>query len=355
MIKLQRYTKKDTWIFLTVCIPHVIFLNCLLFGSGYFLEFKVFIAASIMTLIIMGISWQLHTWVAVTLRDRFSKDKELIKRFFIAVPLFCLMTGITITILFYGYNYFHFMGYELEEYFYNWAIATGILLNIFATVIHESVHSFEKWKITLTETEQLKKEHMQSQLLGLRSQVSPHFLFNSLNTLSSLISDSPAEAEIFLDEMSKVYRYLLRHNEEQLVNLGTELTFLRSYYHLLKARYGKGVLLLIDVDEKYHQKVIPPLTLQILLDNALKINLISKDRPLKLGISVNKTGWLEITNNIQHRISDNLVPDESGIINMSKRFRLLCQHSIEITENGYSRVLKVPLMNPELITAHESI
>lgn len=118
MINLPQYTKKDAWIFLAVCIPHAIFLNCLLFGTRYFLEITVLAAASVVTFIIMSISWHLHTWVAVTLRNRFS-DSELIKRIIIAIILFNLMTAITITILFYSYNYFHFMGYELEESNYN--------------------------------------------------------------------------------------------------------------------------------------------------------------------------------------------------------------------------------------------
>src|SRR5436190_22300071 len=89
MINLPQYTRKDVWIFLAVCVPHVIFLNCLLFGKRYFLETSVLIAASVVTFIIMSISWHLHTWVAVTLRNRFS-DGELVKRTVIAVILFNL-------------------------------------------------------------------------------------------------------------------------------------------------------------------------------------------------------------------------------------------------------------------------
>ncbi len=355
MINLIRYTKKDTWIFLAVCIPHVILLNTLLFGKRYFTEALVFVAASIVTFIILALSWYLHTWIAVTLRNRFSNDRDLIKRMAIAIVLFTLMTGIIVTMLFYGYSYFHFMKYEFDEALYNWALATSMLLNVFATIIHESVYSFEKWKTTITETEQLKKEHMHSRLLGLRSQVSPHFLFNSLNSLSSLINDDPARAELFLDEMSKVYRYLLRHNEEQVVSLGTELTFLRSYYHLLKARYGKGVELVVDVDETYYRKLLPPLTLQILLDNALTLNLISKEKPLSINIYVNESGWLTIENNIQRRIAENAIADDSGIANISTRLRLQCHQSINITENNNLRVIKVPLMNDQRIIEHEPI
>ncbi len=355
MINLPQYTKKDRWIFLSVCVPHVIFLNILLFGKRYFTDITVFVAATMFTFIIMASSWHLHTWVAVTLRNRFSKDSDLVKRMAIAVVLFILMTGIIVTMIFYGYNYFHFLNYEFDEKVYDWALATGMLLNIFTTVIYESVYSFEKWKTTLTENEQLKKEHMHSRLLGLRSQVSPHFLFNSLNSLSSLINDDPARAEIFLDEMSKVYRYLLRHNEEQIVELGTELTFVRSYYHLLKARYGKGVELVIEVDEKYYKNLLPPLTLQILLDNALKVNLISKEKPLSIYIYVKESGWLEIKNNIQKRIAESAIPDDSGIANISTRFRLQSHQSINITENDNFRKIKVPLMSSKQTVGHESI
>jgi len=95
---------------------------------------------------------------------------------------------------------------------------------------------------------------MQSQLLGLKSQINPHFLFNSLNSLSSLINEDEQEAEVFLDEMSKVYRYLLRSNDEELVTLQTELDFIRSYFYLLKTRLGRALELRINVPEEALEK-----------------------------------------------------------------------------------------------------
>lgn len=345
MIKLVQYTSKDSIIQASLLVPFVIVLNYLLFGSRYIFEGRVFLLGTLATFIIMAASWQCHTWVAVVLRQRFSRDRETIKRLFIAIILFIIMTGITISILFLGYDYIRFLNYELDEPRYNQALAIGALINIFVTIVHESVHSFEKWKQTLIETEQLKKEYMQSQLLGLRNQVSPHFLFNSLNSLSSLISDQPVEAGAFLDEMSKVYRYLLRNNEEQTVEMETELQFVRSYYHLLKTRYGSAVELTVNVSESDRKKLLPPLTLQILLDNILKINLISKLKPLKIDIYVNDEGWLEIKNNVQKRISEETIPEETGIANISNKFRLLCQHSLQIIENGIYRIIKVPLIS----------
>ena len=206
-----------------------------------------------------------------------------------------------------------------------------------------------KWKTTLTETEQLKKEHMHSQLLGLRSQVSPHFLFNSLNSLSSLIIDDPRRAELFLDEMSKVYRYLLR-NSEELVELGLELNFLHSYFYVLKTRYGAGVQLCLSVDDGYASKLLPPLTLQTILDNIFRENLISKQKPLNVNIRTDESGWLEISHNVQKRISETLMSDNLGMVNITNKFRLLSRHNIRIEESEGYRYLHVPLIDVEQIS-----
>jgi sensor histidine kinase YesM len=349
MLKLPKFVNNNFWIFFGLLIPLVLFINLLLFGSRYFFDVKVSLAASLITMSVLGVSWQIHAWVARTLRRRFSKDNELFGRVGFGALVFVLLSAITITSLFYGYDFIGFRGYELDEVMYNWALVIGIIFNIFLTIVLEIAYGFEKWQETLSETEQLKKEYMQSQLIGLRSQVSPHFLFNSLNSLSSLIYEDPEKAEEFLNEMSKVYRYLLRNNEGQTVTLDTELMFLQSYYHLLKVRYGSGVDLQMVVEEKDREKLLPPLTLQILLDNILRLNLISKEKPLKIDLYVNDSGWMEIRHNVQKRISEEELPDDLGITNISNKFRLLFQHTIEIKETDKYRVFTVPLMNPETV------
>jgi sensor histidine kinase YesM len=126
-----------------------------------------------------------------------------------------------------------------------------------------------------------EKYRSSKQLLGLKSQINPHFLFNSLNSLSSLIDESSEDAEKFLDEMTKVYRYMLR-NEELLVPLEKEMQFIRSYYALLKARYGNGIQLEIDINEACWQALLPPLSLQVIIENAFTQNIVAKNTPLKI-------------------------------------------------------------------------
>lgn len=326
-------------------IPATVIMNALIFGTRYFTELLVFIQATAVTMLILGISWQFHTVVAVTLRKRFPNESEVFKRLALAIMLFILMTGLTTTFIFWGYDYFHFLGYELDDVRFEWALLLGVIENIFVTFLHEGVSSFEKWKSTLIETEQLKKAYLQGQLMGLKNQVKPHFLFNSLNTLSSLISEDQQRAEKFLDEMSKVYRYLLRNNDDQLVQLETEIHFIDSYYHLLKARYGDGLQLHIDIDAPERAKQVPPLTLQILLENILQRNTINKDHPLVVTISITPEGWLEIRNNTQKKVSNDPEKQETGLTNISSKFRLLCQEEIVVKDMGSYRLVQVPLID----------
>ena len=119
----------------------------------------------------------------------------------------------------------------------------------------------------MAEKELLQQLTLQNEFESLKSQVNPHFLFNCFNTLSSLISEDPGQAVKFLDELSKVYRYLLRSNEEGLTTLKSELQFIRSYFQLLKSRYGNAVEMDIEVDRKYENYLLPSLSLQLLVEN----------------------------------------------------------------------------------------
>src|SRR4029079_9617844 len=197
--------------------------------------------------LILGFAFFIYGLVAISLRNRFPEDNQLLKRLTICISIFFLMSAVFISLILRGYDYFEFQGYEYEESDFTKSYVAFMVINVFLTFLNEGVSRFEKYRATVTETEQLKKEYMQSQLLGLKSQMNPHFLFNSLNSLSSLIHEDADTAEEFLNHMSKVYRYLLRNNEEKLVTIETELHFIQSYYFLLRSRHEEGLQLDIDV------------------------------------------------------------------------------------------------------------
>lgn len=158
--------------------------------------------------------------------------------------------------------------------------------------------------------------------------MNPHFLFNSLNTLSSLIQENAEEAEAFLDHMSKVFRYLLRHQDDKEVSLKKELDFLQSYYFLLKARHTDGLQLQVDVADSLLNGSVPPMTLQMLVENIVSQQTLSRQQPLRISIQAIAKG-LHICHNWQPR-QMNDAPDDRVLENIRKKYRLL--HAAEVTD-----------------------
>ncbi|WP_229365714.1 sensor histidine kinase [Fibrisoma montanum] len=189
----------------------------------------------------------------------------------------------------------------------------------------------------------LEQEKMAVQLRALQGQVNPHFLFNSLNTLSSLIDDSPRQAGEFVDELSSVYRYLLRANDNPLITLRDELDFIRSYYHLLQTRHGKGIDLRIAVDDRFLDTQLPPLTLQLLVENAVKHNVVLPDQPLTIAIATNPDGQLVVQNNLQRKAS-RVLSNGIGLSNILTQYRMLGQGLPTVHDGSGEFVVILPLV-----------
>ncbi|CCH52075.1 Sensor protein lytS [Fibrisoma limi BUZ 3] len=193
------------------------------------------------------------------------------------------------------------------------------------------------------EKEDLRVANLNSQLNALKQQVNPHFLFNSLNTLGVLIDDDPRQASLFLDELSSVYRYLLRSNDDNLTSLDKELEFIRSYYHLLKTRHGRGLNLTVQIGESYGQYQIPPLTLQLLVENAVKHNIVLPDRPLNIEIATDSAGFLTVRNNLQRK-SVRVASNGVGLSNILTQYRVMGQPTPTILDNGREFSVTLPLI-----------
>jgi sensor histidine kinase YesM len=226
---------------------------------------------------------------------------------------------------------------------------------IFFQIIYETLFfardsSFYQKRLRQAEQEQekLRAANLQSQLDALKQQVNPHFLFNSLNVLDSLIEDDPKQARVFLEELSTVYRYLLRSNQptdrnSNLTELGTELDFIHSYFHLLKTRHGTGLHLHITIDDRYQTYQLPPLTLQLLVENAVKHNIVLPDQPLYIEIHTDERAQLLVRNNIQRktvRVASNGI----GLANILSKYQMLNQPRPIIREAGGEFVVTLPLI-----------
>jgi LytS/YehU family sensor histidine kinase len=178
----------------------------------------------------------------------------------------------------------------------------------------------------------------------LKSQVNPHFLFNSLNSLSGLIQEDTEKAEKFLDELSKVYRYMLRNDDDPLVKLSTEIQFITSYFLLLKARYGQAVEWEVSVTEADKEKSLPPLSLQVIVENALYQNKTSKTSPLRIAIISGEGNTIIVKNNVQRKILTETGDQETGLDNLIKKYQLMSEQPVEIREDGSERLIILPLI-----------
>ena len=205
-------------------------------------------------------------------------------------------------------------------------------------------------QLTEANTQLLKvqKENLQSQFEVLKQQVNPHFLFNSLNVLTSLIKIDPDLAESFTERLSKVYRYVLENKEKDLVSLSTELEFLNAYLFLLEIRFMKKLFIDIKIDKSYSDYQILPIAIQLIIENAIKHNTFSKAQPLKIEIFVDKQQRLNIINNLNLR-ETKLISTGVGLENINRRYALVSDQKPEFIKTSEHFIAKLPLLKTEKI------
>jgi LytS/YehU family sensor histidine kinase len=161
------------------------------------------------------------------------------------------------------------------------------------------------------------------------------------------VEEDKDQAVIFIAELSSVYRYLLQSNERELTTLQSELDFIKAYFFLLRTRFRQGVDLQVDVPEAMKERLLPPLTLQILVENAVKHNVISSYRPLLVQITAGPDGWLHVVNNLQRKIQQ--VPGSRlGLVNITEKFKLLKQSEPRISETITEFRVSIPLMDSRM-------
>ena len=191
----------------------------------------------------------------------------------------------------------------------------------------------------------LQEENIISQFETLKSQVNPHFLFNSLNVLSSLIFIDREKAAKFVRQLSKVYRYVLDHKDMDTITLQEELPFIDSYIFLLKTRFDRNLQVKIDIPEHMLKMSVAPMVIQLLIENAIKHNVISKQKPLRVSISASeRDGYLTVTNNLQLKSSTER-SSRIGLSNIQKRYDFLTGKKIEVINDENHFKVNIPLIN----------
>lgn len=200
--------------------------------------------------------------------------------------------------------------------------------------------SAEKARIQ-SEMETLKRENLAAQHEGLKQQLNPHFLFNSLSTLKTLVKNDVVQSLVFIDQLSSVYRYMLVHSGKDEVTLSEEVDFAHAYMSLLKIRYGESIRFELNVPAEVLSTRIPPNTLQVLIENVVKHNVLSRNRPLQ--ITIYATGkHVVIENNLQLKEADGF-SSNVGLTNINNRYRILKGRQISIEKNEKAFTVKLPL------------
>lgn len=219
-----------------------------------------------------------------------------------------------------------------------------MLLSIVTMAIELFWISLERRQYLEIANERLLRSHDLAKYQALINQLSPHFLFNSLNVLSYLVYKDQRKADQFIEELSKIYRYILQLNETYLVPLSKELEFIESYIFLQKIRFQNNLSYSTDIDAQTINKFIPPLTLEVLVENAIKHNAIEKDQPLHIKIFT-ENGYLIVENNVQPRNGDEIQSTQVGLKNLFEKFSILESEPPHCAIKNGLFVAHVPLLN----------
>lgn len=219
------------------------------------------------------------------------------------------------------------------------------LVNLLYHLINTIIFYFKEYRSSRIEAEELKSAQALAELQLIKSQVNPHFLFNNLNVLSSLVMQNHAEANRFIEEFSKVFRYILHNHENELVPLKTELHYINPYIFLLQKRFGEGLHVTMDIPETYREKLIIPAALQMLIENAIKHNVVSRNKPLHISLRAGCEGSIVISNNLQ--VKQSTEPSTGiGLKNIKKRYELAGIREVNISRNESEFSVSLPLINP---------
>jgi two-component system LytT family sensor kinase len=290
-------------------------------------------------------AWKGMYWIVQLLERKLPWLKSPIKRLIYQVLALTLFFGIIILL---GL----FLWVKLAEGFsYKMMLKEGLpslkvafIFMFLSLLVGNTVLFFKNWKAATIQQEELKRAHLALQYQSLKDQVRPHFLFNSLSSLASLINTDPEKATQFVHKLSDVYRYVLEQRENELVPLKDDLKFMEDYIFLQKIRFGDNLQVKTDLDLDRNRMVIP-LSLQMLVDNAIKHNEISSDHPLVITITSAGNGQVIVKNNLQRKEVSEPSPG-TGLENLKKQIGYFSDDPLLVQEEADAFIVRMPTLQP---------
>ncbi|HRG69416.1 MAG TPA: histidine kinase [Saprospiraceae bacterium] len=327
-----------------ISMPFITYSLCyILFGERLHSEWTIWLISYPIIYIIGYLSWRSHYVYDNYLQLKYPGLDQTRKRVFLKLPINLLVMSPSVLLIIYVFHIFNIQNYVLQLEDLKYALLVGFTVNILFESLWEVIYIIEKYKEAIEEKEYIKQLQLQHEFDNLKQKVNPHFLFNCFNTLSSLITEDKEQAEKFLDELSKVYRYLLRNNESGMSTLDQEVLFIHSYIKLLETRFGNALNVHLEIDPKYKDFQLPALSLQLLIENVVKHNIISRRLPMTVRIYTDPQGLIVVENKLQKKIQS---VDSTGIglTNIKEKYRLLNRDDVMIQEGPELFKVSLPLI-----------
>ena len=283
--------------------------------------------------------WQGNAYVSDFLTYKYPWLENPGKRFVLGLIGVLTYTPTAVFLLF--NFYYRVFDIQMGDMRYNIYIAVGITFVI--SFFMNAMQFLKNWRMSALETAELKKEQMATKYESLKNQVNPHFLFNSLNALTNLVYEDQDQAAKFIRQLSKVYRYVLDTRSQELVPMSTEMAFIDSYIFLQKIRFEDKLIMNIDV-KGYEESMLPPIAIQMLLENAIKHNTIAEEEPLTINIFIEDDSYIVVKNNLQKKTIPIEASSGMGLANIRSRYEFLTQSAVEIRETDDEFIVKLPLI-----------
>lgn len=332
-------------LILSVCLQMIVISQVYFFGNQHAHTtnelFIHFIRGTFLTMLGLFLLSYPNLFLINYLNKTFPWKQYIVKRFAIQFPV-SIFIGVLVTplILFFASR---LMTFEEDLYvvFINNAYYFS-LANLFLMVILEAWIYFSESLQAKIKAENLERELIGVKFEVLKNQINPHFMFNSLNVLSSLIETDIDKAQRFIEEFSHIYRYVLDTIEKPVVSVNEELSFVRSYIFLQQIRHGESLKFTVDIPAECLGLLLPPLSLQVVLENAIKHNKLTHEQPLIIEISVLDDSLI-VSNNIQPKIS---LGTSTGLgqTNLTKRYDIISDKAPKFTVQMNQYIVELPLI-----------
>jgi sensor histidine kinase YesM len=329
---------KESWrVVLWAVLAGIIMTALVGLGRGW--SALVLVQVASFTCLIWLFLWLGNAYLSNWIDQKISWHEKPVLRLTVGIAGMLVYTIASVygVVFFYRWAFDFYVSDDLSSFLYSSIIITTII-SMFMT----SRSFLLNWRQSAIDAEASKRESIRAHYESLKNQVNPHFLFNSLNALTNLVHEDPDKAVTFIKQLSEVYRYVLDSRSKEVVPLKEEVHFLQSYLYLQQIRFGEKLTVAMNLDDV--NGTIAPLALQMLVENAIKHNVISEDDPLT--IHVFRQQQKLIVENSLHR--KKVMPEESnglGLENIRKRYSFLTDHPVEVKETDTVFRVTLPILS----------